>query len=170
MTSAPAASLPRVVDASPLIGLAKVGHLDLLTAGGRSVLITATVTNEVLAGGVADPARRALEAGWGEQRADVVVFPPALRAWQLDAGEESTLALALALGAVAILDDGDGRRAARALGVLHTGAAGIVAEAKRLGLIPSAGDVLLAIRAAGVYLPPDAMLTVLLSTLGETWP
>lgn len=169
MTPGVTGPLPRIVDASPLIGLAKVGQLSLLTAGGRVVIITDTVAQEVQAGEVGDPARMALAAGWGHREADVAT-PPALRAWRLDAGEESTLALALLRGAVAVLDDGDGRRAARALGILHTGTAGVVAEGKRLGLIPSAGAVLLSLRATGVYLPPDPLLSALLATVSETWP
>lgn len=169
MTPASSGPLPRVVDASPLIGLAKVGRLGLLTAGGRTVIVTDTVAQEVQAGAEDDPARRALAQGWGERRAAAPV-PPALAAWRLDAGEASVLALALTLGAVAVLDDGDGRRAARALGVLHTGTAGVVAEGKRQGLIASARDVLQALWSAGVYLPSDPLLATLLLTVDETWP
>ena len=60
----------------------------------------------------------------------------------------------LSSGAVAVLDDGDGRRAARSLGIMHTGTAGIVAEGKRLGLIASAGDVLRSCKSLGCTFPP----------------
>ena len=50
----------RVVNASPLITLAKVGRLDLLTRGGRQLVVPTQVADEVLAGPERDPARVAL--------------------------------------------------------------------------------------------------------------
>lgn len=85
-----------VVDASPLIGLAKVGRLDLLTAPNRRVLVAQTVADEVGAGSEDDPARAALAGGWGE-RLPVPPVPPVLAVRNLDAGEEATLTLALSL-------------------------------------------------------------------------
>jgi len=41
-----APNLSRVADTRPIIVLAKVGRLDVLTAGGRSVLVTDTVARE----------------------------------------------------------------------------------------------------------------------------
>lgn len=55
----------RVVNASPLITLAKVGRLDLLTRGRRQLVVPAQVADEVLAGPERDPARLALEGGFG---------------------------------------------------------------------------------------------------------
>jgi len=47
----------RVVNASPLITLAKVGRLDLLTRGGRQLVVPTQVTDEVLAGAVSSTDR-----------------------------------------------------------------------------------------------------------------
>ena len=51
-----------VVNASPLISLAKIGRLDLLSAAEREVLIPAAVAKEILAGPAGDPASVALVA------------------------------------------------------------------------------------------------------------
>jgi len=174
--------LPRVVDAAPLISLAKVGRLDVLTADSRIVLVTDTVAREVQAGADADPARLALQSGWGTRHADVPVAAD-LAAWHLDAGEEAVLALARLRGCAAVLDDGAavlddgaavlddgaGRKAARALGIIHTGTTGLVIEAKRQGIVMSAADLLRDLRRAGLYLPTDAILQAVLHTIGEDW-
>lgn len=160
--------LPLVVDAAPLISLAKVGRLDVLTAGNRIVLITDTVAREVQAGADADPARLALQTGWGTRHADVTVAAD-LAACRLDAGEEATLALARLRDCAAILDDGAGRKAARSLGIIHTGTTGLVMEAKRQGIVLSAADLLRDLRQAGLYLPTDAILQAVLHTVGEDW-
>ncbi len=160
--------LPRVVDAAPLISLAKVGRLDVLTAENRIVLITDTVAREVQAGAETDPARLALQSGWGTRHADVPVAAD-LAAWRLDAGEEAALALARLRGCAVVLDDGAGRKAARALGIIHTGTTGLVIEAKRQGIVMSAADLLRDLRRAGLYLPTDAILQAVLHTIGEDW-
>src|SRR3990172_7192648 len=54
----------RVVKASPLITLAKVGRLDLLTRGGQQLVVPTQVADEVLAGPERDPARLAPEGGF----------------------------------------------------------------------------------------------------------
>ena len=159
-----------IVDASPLITLAKADLLDVLLAPTRRVWIVDTVAQEINAGPPSDPARRALQQGWGERHADVPV-PPESAAWGLDAGEEAVLAFALATpGARAVLDDGDGRRAARALGVPCIGTVGIAAEARREGRLATLAPALRLLAQAGLYLPPDSVLAPVLAAAGEVWP
>ncbi|MDQ3773882.1 MAG: DUF3368 domain-containing protein [Pseudomonadota bacterium] len=126
-----------VVNASPLIALAKVGHVDLLATPGRSVIVPEAVAEEILRGHAYDPARRALEAGLG---ADVrrAAHDPEVVEWSLGAGESAVLSLSRALGALAILDDREARVAARTLGVRFSGTLGIVVQAARAGRIGSA--------------------------------
>jgi hypothetical protein len=52
-----------VVNASPVITLAKAGHLILLTDLADTVLVPDAVVFEVLAGAESDPARQVLEGG-----------------------------------------------------------------------------------------------------------
>lgn len=162
-----------IVDASPFIVLAKVGRLDLLAAPG---LLAETVIGEIEAGPESDPARQALTPGsvWAQQveRAADVPVPAAVSAWNLDAGEEACLALALSLSAsvLVILDDSDGRRAAQALRLEFTGTVGVVLQARQTGRIPALAPILRALRDVGAFLPSDARLRSLLTTVGETWP
>ena len=70
-----------VVNASPLISLAKIGRLDLLRAAEREILIPEAVAQEILAGPAGDLASVALAAGdLGEPvptvgRVEVVEWP-----------------------------------------------------------------------------------------------
>ena len=102
----------RVVNASPLITLAKVGRLDLLTRGGQQLVVPTQVADEVLAGPERDPARLALEGGFGAPFHSAVIDPEVL-GWSLGAGESAVLSAARSMGAIAILDDQDARTAAR---------------------------------------------------------
>jgi len=159
-----------VVDSSPLIVLAKVRRLDLLLAPGRRVLVPDIVAREIGAGPKGDPARLALAAGWGERVSDAQI-PSALAEWRLDAGEEATLAAALTYPhSLAVLDDGDARRAAQALHIRMTGTLGIALQARQTGSITALAPLLHALQAVGLFLPRDAALHTLLQTIGEAWP
>lgn len=158
-----------VVDASPLIVLAKAGYLNLLTDMADEVWIPEPVAVEVLSGSPTDPARQALEAGWGN-RVAITTIPAVVAALGLDPGETAVLAVALGRsGSTVVLDDRKAREAARALGLPVMGTLGIILGAKREGRIPSASDALKDLRAAGLYLD-DALLQSVLPSVGETWP
>ena len=158
----------RVVNASPLITLAKVGRLDLLTRGGRQLVVPTQVTDEVLAGPERDPARLALEGGFGAPFHSTAIDPEVL-GWSLGAGESAVLSAARSLGAIAILDDQDARTAARALGIRLTGTLGIVIQSAREGHIASAAQLIRELRDAGLRLDNRVVADALSQSLGETW-
>ncbi|MGH8655727.1 MAG: DUF3368 domain-containing protein [Gammaproteobacteria bacterium] len=158
----------RVVNASPLIALAKVGRLDLLTSRGQQLIIPEPVAHEVLAGPEGDPARLALESGFGTPFHPVGLDADVL-AWSLGAGESSVLALARSLDAMAILDDRNARVAARALQVRFTGTLGIIIQGAREGHLGSAAELIRELRAAGLRLQDRAVAEALSRALGETW-
>jgi predicted nucleic acid-binding protein len=56
-----------VTNASPVITLAKAGFLELLTQLSAELLLPEPVAQEILAGPPTDPARQALEDGWGRR-------------------------------------------------------------------------------------------------------
>lgn len=157
-----------VVNASPLIALARVGRLSLLSAQAKRILVPEAVASEVCAGPTADPARAALEGGFGERvRAGVV--PEDIVAWSLGAGESAVLAVARAQSpALAIIDDAAARACARAIGVPVMGTLGVVLRAKRLGIVSSAADIVRGLRRAGLYIA-DSTIASALATVGETW-
>lgn len=159
----------RIVNASPLICLARAGHLDILTAGGVDVMIPPAVVEEVLAGPETDAARLALVSGWG-LRSSSTYIPAEVTEWGLGAGESSVIAIALENpGSTAVLDDAEARRCARTVGVPVMGSLAVVIDAARKKLIPKAGPVLLDLRQAGIYLADSLIREALLRSLGETW-
>jgi predicted nucleic acid-binding protein len=156
-----------VVDASPVIALAKADRLHLLHDLCRELLIPEPVVAEILAGPPSDPARQAIERGWGLPVAPHHI-PPGL-VWGLGAGETSVLAVAMdRKPATAVLDDAEARTCAKSLGIEVIGTLGIVLRAKRKLLIPSAADVLKALRTAGFRLDDEVARTAL-HRIGETW-
>lgn len=157
-----------VLNASPIITLAKAGYLNLLEHRARRLLVPAEVAEEVLAGPATDPARRAIEAGWGE-RAVAAVVPQNILEWGLGRGESAVLALAVREQGTAVVDDGQARRCARVLGVGLVGTLGVVVRAKQEGRIPSAGDVLGLLVAAGFRVDAEMAARVLKDLVDEEW-
>lgn len=157
-----------VANASPVIVLAKAGHLELLNELPGELVLPEAVVAEVLAGPESDPARQALEGGWGLRQSPVAI-PSELLEWGLGPGETAVLALARERApCTAILDDAAARTCAKAYGVPLLGTLGVVLRAKKRGLIPQAAGVLKAIRAAGLHLD-DRTIRLALGHLGETW-
>jgi predicted nucleic acid-binding protein len=68
----------------------------------------------------------------------------------------------------AVLDDAAARSCAKAVGVEVIGTLGVVLRAKKKAIIPSAGDVLKALRMAGFYLDDDVVRAALVG-VGERW-
>jgi predicted nucleic acid-binding protein len=158
-----------VVNASPVITLAKAGHLVLLTDLAETILVPAAVVGEVLAGPPSDPGRRALEGGWGT-RVPVNSMPSTVLEWGLGAGEAEVIAVVLeGRGRTAVLDDAQGRKCARALRLPLIGTLGVVLRAKRLGRIPSAAEVLRDLQEAGLHLEPQTIALALRRIAGEEW-
>jgi predicted nucleic acid-binding protein len=157
-----------VANASPIIVLAKAGHLELLQELPGELVLPEAVVAEVLAGPESDPARQALQGGWGLRQAPAAV-PSELLEWGLGPGETAVLALARERSpCTAILDDAAARTCAKAFGVPLLGTLGVVLRAKKRGLIPQAADLLKAIRAAGLHLD-DRTIRLALGRIGETW-
>jgi uncharacterized protein len=125
-----------VSDASPLIALAVAGAFEALAGLFGTLTITRLVKNEVSARPDRPGAREleaALRAGW------IRVAPTPLDTWrlsQIDAGEASTIALALERnGALVLMDDALGREQALALGLEVMDSAGVLLAAKQARLI-----------------------------------
>lgn len=128
-----------VANASPVIVLAKVGYLELLRKLPEELLLPEAVVTEILAGPSSDPARQALENGWG-LRASPKAIPSKLLEWGLGAGETAVLALTLEHSpCTAVLDDAAARLCAKASKIPVLGTLGVVLRAKKTGPDPSRG-------------------------------
>jgi predicted nucleic acid-binding protein len=157
-----------VVNASPVITLAKAGFLRLLAELPTELLLPEAVAAELLAGPEADPARQAVEGGWG-LRVTAESIPTELLEWALGPGETSVLAVGRErMPCTVILDDAVARSCAKAFGLPLIGTLGVVLRAKKRGLISQAAEVLKALRAAGLYLD-DSTIRLSLGRIGETW-
>lgn len=156
-----------VVNSSPLITLAKIDRLDLLAGQGRDLLIPRPVAWEVLQGPESDPARLAIERGFGSRHPETEVLPE-LVPWSLGRGESAVLSLAREIGATAVVDDRDARVAASALGVRTIGTLGIVLSARRTGQLSLAAPVILQLRDAGLRLSERLVSQALWEAFEET--
>ena len=157
-----------VVNASPVIVLAKVGHLQLLKELPGELLLPVPVAMEIQSGPGSDAARQALDGGWGV-RVTAGRIPSELVAWGLGPGETAVLGVALERAhCTAVLDDGSARACARAFAIPLIGTLGVVLRARQRGVIPSAGDLLRALRAAGLYLDDETIRSAL-RRVGEEW-
>jgi predicted nucleic acid-binding protein len=152
-----------------LIGLAAAGGLGLLRRLFGVFRVTATVRDEVLAGGDR-PGVRELQAALDTRRIRVIDDVPEVPAFaDLGDGEADTLRAALAAGpgTLVILDDQRARQTATARGIQHVGTLGIILIAKRHGLIKAARPYFARLVEHGFHLP-EALTKALLRDLGET--
>lgn len=149
---------PAVVNASPLIYLARGGCFDLLQVASATVLVPDAVAGEIGRRGALDPTVVAMtRAAWLSTVPDPPV-PSMIQAWDLGRGESAVLAWALSHpGTEAIVDDLAARRCAASVGVNVRGTLGLLLAAKRRGVIPAARPLLDRMRQAGMYLSDKVM-------------
>ncbi len=128
-----------IVDASPLIFLAKLRRLDLLRQTTDVLCMPQAVADEIRA--KPDMATRALEqaiGSWIEVRSVENRTAVELLLADLDLGEAEVVALAKVVGAErVVIDDLDARRFARRVGLHPVGTLGILLAARLRGDIPS---------------------------------
>lgn len=157
-----------VLNASPLIVLARVGQEHLFHTLADEVVIPRAVAVEIEAGPANDPARQVL-AGGHFTIVEVVPVPEIL-AWDLGAGETAVLSYALKEpGWAVVLDDAVARKCARSFGLRLKGTLAVVILAKQGGLIPSATDILRSLLNVGFHLDENVIREALSRTVGEKW-
>ena len=138
--------MPTVSNTSPLLNLAIIGRLELVRAQFGSVVVPPAVAGEfrLEEGRPGSSAlRRAVEDGWiaVEEPSD----DPLIRTLRqdLDRGESEAITLAVEKEAgLILLDEREGRRRARNVGLEVTGALGILARADRRGELDSLSGAL----------------------------
>lgn len=156
-----------VVNASPIILLAKVGLVDLLQQLGPPVVIPEAAIQEIQRGGSADPGVQALAGARWLLPVPRRPIPPAVAAFNLGDGENAVLAHALAdPGSGVIIDDQAARNAAAALSIPYQGTLGLIVFAKAHGFLPAARPVVEQLRQQGMYLS-DQLMNQALAQVGE---
>lgn len=158
-----------VLNASPVIALAKANSLFILAESNRDLIIPDAVAEEIRQGPTQDPARQALESGWGPKPAVSKLEYDVLE-WGLGPGESAVLSLARQKTAWAVVDDRAARNACKALGIRFIGTLGVILLAKVEGRISSSVAVLKTLQNAGLYLDDEMIRTGLLKSTGEIWP
>jgi predicted nucleic acid-binding protein len=158
-----------VSDTSPILNLARIGRLELLPSLYHRVLIPAAVYEELTASKNDLPSAidLGLESWLTVATADDRKRVQELRE-HLDPGEAEAIVLAIERGADFLLvDERRGRRTAIAAGLTVTGLLGVVAGAKRAGLLDLGKPVLdELIQIARFWIGPDLYAEVLVE-LGE---
>jgi predicted nucleic acid-binding protein len=153
-----------VVDASPLVVLARAGRLDLLRLLADRVVVPGQVADEVTAH--SDEAARALDEAWVERVAAVPVAER-IAAWDLGSGESAVLSWAIAHpGTVAVIDDFAARKCADVVGVAVKGTLGLALLAKTRGRVATARPLVDELRRAGLWLS-DAIVASALALVDE---
>ncbi len=138
--------MPVVSNTSPVFNLAMIGRLSLLREQVGEIWIPAAVQEELrveedLPGSQA--VREALQAGW--LRIKKVKDPVLVQVLQrdLDRGEAEAIVLAVQVQArQVLLDEREGRRVAKSLGLKVSGVLGILLRARREGRLPSLRGVI----------------------------
>lgn len=161
-----------VADAGPLIYLSAVGKFELLRELYQSLVVPATVYEEVVVHGAGLPGSRELaDATWIE----TAPHDEASLLWQLlsdelDDGEAAALWIASTRRAELVLvDDRAARIAARRLKLDVKGTLGVLIEAKVRGHISAVSPLLQGLVDAGMWIAED-VVRVVCARAGEDPP
>lgn len=158
-----------VSNASPLINLARIGRLNLLSQLYSELLIPDAVWQEVVVEGAGYPgAEDVRNAVWIKRRSVANTQLVQALTQELDAGEAEAIALALEAEAeLLLMDERLGRENARHLGVRYTGLIGVLVEAKHKGFIDSIEYELDALRSIAGFYMSDTLRNRVLKEQGE---
>lgn len=153
-----------VTNTSPVIALASIGQLRLFDVLFDRIVVPLAVWGELT------DKPGAPEPGQLLGLRNIAFFPPQPippEAQDLDLGERHPIAVVLSIpGARVLLDERDARRVAAGLQLSVRGTLGILAEAKRRGLVSSLRDMIARLSADRFRLSPELIATVLAS-VGE---
>ncbi len=158
-----------VSNASPLIGLASIGQLDLLKQLYEEIHIPEAVWCEVVVDGVGQPgADEVNEAVWIKRRGVSNRQLVLALGQDLDDGEAEAIALTVELKAsLLIIDERFGRDTARHFKLNYIGLIGVLIEAKRKGLVSEVKRYLDELRMVAGFRISDRLYKRVLMDEGE---
>lgn len=155
-----------ISNTSPITNLAAIGQFALLHRLYGEISIPKAVWEELHASGQEWPGSLEVDsAPWVYQRIAQNSTLIEVLSRDLDRGEAESIALALELKAdLVLLDEREGRRMARRLGLDVIGVLGILLEAKHNNYIPTIRPMLDKLRyVAGFFMTDDLIQEVLLA-------
>ena len=156
-----------VVNTSPIISLAKIGHADLLLKLSSDLIIPEGVYQEIVAHKNNDSA-----VEWIRNQDSSLIrkvgIPLIISEWNLGKGESQVISFAYQnMQFAAILDDRAARKCAELFNIKVYGVISIIVKAKINGIIPEAKPLLLKLQLNGFRISEDIILTAL-KIVGET--
>lgn len=155
-----------VSNTSPILNLAIIGQLELIHQQFGQVQIPLAVLSELKVQENRPGSREiqaALNVGWIRVQEVSSRISVQLLQQVLDQGEAEAITLAIELKADRILlDERDGRKIAKSLGLKVTGVLGILLRAKKEGELSSLPDAIDAlVKTAGFRISPELLAKVL---------
>ena len=158
-----------VLDASPLITLARIGSLGLLRQLADQIVIPEAVFSESVSRAVGRPGSIEIaQADW------IIHRKVENRAWverlhiQIGLGEAEAIILAREIGtdAIVVLDDATARRIAKQEECRVVGLLGLLVLAKQRGLLSAVRPLLDAMRSSGFFVS-DELYKIILRQVAE---
>ena len=156
-----------VVNASPIITLAKISRQSLLLDLSTEVVIPQEVYDEICAGPKDDPAVRWLKKDGRKWLYPSESFHKDIAPWDLGKGESAVLSYALQHpGFSAIIDDRAARNCAQSFGIPHLGTIGVILLGKKEKKLLEVKPVLDELITAGIRISTD-IIEAALALAGE---
>lgn len=148
-----------VADATPLIALAKIKALHILSGLFQEVSVPEAVWTEVVVHGQGKPGAVEISAApWIHKRQVQAALTPPPSFLSTNAGEREAVALALELNAAALLvDERLASRWAEELGIICLGTLEVLLRAVRHNLISDAQPLIEALQKCGFYMAPSVL-------------
>lgn len=155
-----------IADAGPLIALARIQQLGLLPMIFDRVLVTDIVFAEC-AGRADFPESKPIQMAVNSGVLKICESPDfSAFAQKIDAGEASSIAVAIELGCGVLMDDRAGRKLALNASVPVIGTVGVLVLAKRRGMLQRVKPLLEALVSSGYYLSAE-IIAAALEAAGE---
>ncbi len=151
-----------VVNASPIISLARIGCADFLSRLFDKFIIPEGVFQEITEYKYNDPAVEWLNAQNYQAIIRTIEVPEIISEWNLGKGESQVVAFACqSRDFAAAIDDRAAKKCAEVFSISISGTIAIIIKAKQMGLTPKAEPLLSALRANGFRISDQVMTTAL---------
>jgi uncharacterized protein len=156
-----------VINASPVILLAKAGLMERVSLLPATFVVPEPVVAEIAGARHDDAAARWLNGAGRQFVRPAVAEAPALAGSEIGSGERAVISWAVVhAGFIAVLDDREARIIAQRLGIRVLGTVGVVLRLKLAGQISDVKPHLVKIREAGGFVS-DALFRDVLRRAGE---